>query len=69
MTFAGGSFIFEPGGRRSSPGPPTSTRRSSPATWTSASSGTSRKRWTFKRDERPEIILHSLERIVRGYED
>jgi predicted amidohydrolase len=28
-----------------------------------------RKRWTFKRDERPEIILHSLERIVRGYED
>lgn len=28
-----------------------------------------RKRWTFKRDERPEIILHSLERIVRGHED
>lgn len=28
-----------------------------------------RKRWTFKRDERPEVILHSLERIVRGYED
>ncbi len=28
-----------------------------------------RKKWTFKRDDRPEIILHALERIVRQNED
>jgi predicted amidohydrolase len=28
-----------------------------------------RKRWTFKRDDRPEIILHALEEIVSQHED
>ncbi len=29
----------------------------------------SRKTWPFKRDDKPEIILRALERIVRKYED
>lgn len=29
----------------------------------------SRKKWPFKRDDRPEIILEALNRIVRNYED
>ncbi len=28
-----------------------------------------RKKWPYKRDEKPEIILESLKRIVREYED
>ncbi|MFB0564661.1 MAG: nitrilase-related carbon-nitrogen hydrolase [Candidatus Aminicenantaceae bacterium] len=28
-----------------------------------------RKRWSFKRDDKPEIILEALKRIVREYED
>lgn len=28
-----------------------------------------RKKWPYKRDEKPEIILESLKRIVRDYED
>ena len=28
-----------------------------------------RKKWPYKRDEKPEIILESLQRIVRDYED
>jgi len=28
-----------------------------------------RKKWTFKRDDRPEIILHALEEIVSQHED
>jgi predicted amidohydrolase len=29
----------------------------------------SRKKWPYKRDDKPEIILHALERIVREHED
>jgi len=28
-----------------------------------------RKNWPFKRDDKPEVTLHALERIVRGYDD
>jgi hypothetical protein len=28
-----------------------------------------RKKWLFKRDEKPEVILRSLERAVRAVED
>lgn len=28
-----------------------------------------RKKWPYKRDEKPEIILESLKRIIRNYED
>ena len=68
VTFAGGSFVFGPEGtllaraaRRRRGGP-----RLRPGLGLVRDV---RKRWTFKRDERPEIVLHSLERIVRGDED
>ncbi len=28
-----------------------------------------RKKWPYKRDDKPEVILEALKRIVRGYED
>ncbi len=31
--------------------------------------GRARKKWPYKRDDKPEVILESLKRIVRGYED
>jgi predicted amidohydrolase len=68
VTFAGGSFVFGPEG--------TLLLRASDLDEAVLVCDINlglvrdvRKRWTFKRDERPEIILHSLERIVRGYED
>ena len=66
--FAGGSFVFDPKGKL----------------LVKASSvdedlvfidlnleeiRTSRKKWPYKRDDKPEIILQSLQRIVREYED
>jgi len=67
-TFAGGSFIFGPSGRRLAKAAeleeellladvPLEDIRSA------------RKKWTFKRDDQPEVILHALERIVREDED
>jgi predicted amidohydrolase len=68
VTFAGGSFVFGPEG--------TLLHRAPDLDEAVLACDIDlglvrdvRKRWTFKRDERPEIILHSLERIVRGYED
>ena len=29
----------------------------------------SRKKWPYKRDDKPEIILEALKRIVKNYED
>jgi predicted amidohydrolase len=29
----------------------------------------SRKKWPYKRDDKPEVILQALARIIRGYED
>jgi predicted amidohydrolase len=31
--------------------------------------GRARKKWPYKRDDKPEVILESLKRIVREYED
>jgi predicted amidohydrolase len=28
-----------------------------------------RKKWPYKRDEKPEVMLQSLQRIIRDYED
>jgi predicted amidohydrolase len=67
-TFAGGSFIFGPSGRRLAKAAeveeelvlvdlPLEDIRSA------------RKKWTFKRDDQPEVILQALERIVRDDED
>ena len=67
-SFAGGSFIYNPGGKLLA----------------KASYGdeefmmtdidldeirTFRKKWPYKRDEKPEIILEALKRIVEKYED
>lgn len=67
-SFAGGSFIYNPGGRLLA----------------KASYGdeefmvtdidldeirTFRKKWPYKRDEKPEIVLEALKRIVKNYED
>ena len=68
LSFAGGSFIYSPKGER--------LARASDLDEEVLSCDLDielvrqvRKKWTFKRDERPEIILHSLERIVRRHED
>ena len=67
-SFAGGSFIYNPGGKLLA----------------KASYGdeefmvteidlneilTFRKKWPYKRDEKPEIILEALKRVVKTYED
>jgi len=68
VTFAGGSFVFAPGGRlvarASSVGPDLVFCRIDLAAVREG-----RRKWLFKRDERPEVIWRSLERIVRAPED
>ncbi len=68
VTFAGGSFVFAPGGRRVARAPyvdpdllvcPVDL----------ADVREARRKWLFKRDERPEAVWRSLERIVRASED
>jgi predicted amidohydrolase len=68
VTFAGGSFVFAPGGRLAA-------RASSidpellicPVDLSAVREA--RRKWLFKRDEKPEAIWRSLERIVRAPED
>jgi predicted amidohydrolase len=68
VTFAGGSFVFAPGGRlvaRASPvDPELMVCHVDPTAVREA-----RRKWLFKRDEKPEAIWRSLERIVRAPED
>ncbi|MCJ7486485.1 MAG: hypothetical protein MUQ25_10020, partial [Candidatus Aminicenantes bacterium] len=68
VTFAGGSFIFAPGGRLAGRAayldPELLVRRIDLAAVREA-----RKKWLFKRDEKPEVILRSLERAARAAED
>jgi NAD+ synthase (glutamine-hydrolysing) len=68
VTFAGGSFIYAPGGRLAGQAayldPDLLVRRVDLAAVRDA-----RKKWLFKRDEKPEVILRSLERAVRAVED
>ncbi len=66
--FAGGSFVFSPNGRL--------LARASDideemllADLRLEELREVRKKWTFKRDDRPEIILHALEEIVSQHED
>jgi len=68
VSFAGGSFIYAPGGRLLARAADldsellvcridlTAVREA-------------RARWPFKRDEKPDIIIRSLERVVRAPED
>ena len=68
VSFAGGSFVYSPKGHqmnRASYGDPEMLIQDlDPALIRDA-----RKIWPFKRDDKPEVILQSLERIVRAYED
>jgi predicted amidohydrolase len=68
VTFAGGSFVYAPGGRLAGQAayldPDLLVRRVDLAAVRDA-----RKKWLFKRDEKPEVILRSLERAVRAAED
>jgi NAD+ synthase (glutamine-hydrolysing) len=68
VTFAGGSFIYAPGGRLLARAayldPEFLVRRLDLSAVREA-----RRKWVFKRDERPEAVLRSLERIVRASED
>ncbi|MGZ5479270.1 MAG: nitrilase-related carbon-nitrogen hydrolase [Candidatus Aminicenantales bacterium] len=68
VTFAGGSFVFAPGGRLvargSSIDPELVVCRIDLADVREG-----RRKWLFKRDEKPETIWRSLERIVRAPED
>jgi predicted amidohydrolase len=68
VTFAGGSFVFAPGGRLVARGsaidPELVVCRIDLADVREG-----RRKWLFKRDEKPEAIWRSLERIVRAPED
>ncbi len=68
VTFAGGSFIFAPGGRLAGRAayldPGLLLRRVDLSAVRDA-----RKKWLFKRDEKPEVVLRSLERAARDVED
>jgi predicted amidohydrolase len=66
--FAGGSFVYNPAGR-------VLARASSAreelllADLNLDEIREARKKWPFKRDDRPEIILQALERIVHDFKD
>jgi NAD+ synthase (glutamine-hydrolysing) len=68
VSFAGGSFIYAPGGRLAARAayldPELLVHRIDLTAVRQA-----RTHWLFKRDERPEVILRSLERILRAPED
>jgi NAD+ synthase (glutamine-hydrolysing) len=68
VTFAGGSFVFAPGGRLVARAayvePDLLVCRIDLSAVREA-----RRKWLFKRDEKPEAIWRSLERIVRAPED
>ncbi len=64
LTFAGGSFIYAPGGRllaRAAEVEPDLLIQ----TIDLEAVREARRKWTFKRDEKPEVILRSLENILR----
>jgi NAD+ synthase (glutamine-hydrolysing) len=68
VTFAGGSFVFAPGGRlvgRAAAVDP--DLLVCPVDLSAV--GRARRNWLFKRDEKPEVVWRSLERIVRASED
>ena len=68
VTFAGGSFVFAPGGRLVGRAayldPELLLRRVDLSAVRDA-----RKKWLFKRDEKPDVVLRSLERAARAAED
>jgi len=68
VTFAGGSFVYAPGGRLAGRAAAVDPDFAVfPVDL--AAVGRARRNWLFKRDEKPEVIWRSLERIVRASED
>jgi len=68
MTFAGGSFIFSPRGElldRADDLEPGLLVQTIDLT----AVRDVRRKWGFHREERPEVILHALERTIRSHED
>jgi len=67
VAFAGGSFVFDPmggeAGRAAYLEPDLLIREIDPRAVRRA-----RKAWPFKRDDKPEVTLAALERIVHGYD-
>jgi predicted amidohydrolase len=66
--FAGGSFIFGPSGDRLAKAAAGEADRLL-VDLRLDDIRSARKKWTFKRDDRPDVILHGLERIRRGDDD
>lgn len=66
--FAGGSFIFGPSGRRLVKAPEAEEALIL-ADLRLEEIRASRKKWTFLRDDRPEVVLRSLKGIVDDHED
>jgi len=68
VMFAGGSFVFAPGGRLVARAASVEAEIVSCHIDLSAVRK-ARRAWLFKRDEKPEAVWRSLERIVRASED
>jgi predicted amidohydrolase len=66
--FAGGSFIYSPSGTLLAQAPYLEEnllfQEIDPALVRNV-----RKKWPYKRDDKPEVIYQALGRILRGYED
>jgi predicted amidohydrolase len=68
VVFAGGSFVFDPMGRRLAQAAyfePELLIRDLDL----KAIRTARKNWPFKRDDKPEVTLEELQRIVHGLDD
>jgi NAD+ synthase (glutamine-hydrolysing) len=68
VTFAGGSYVYAPGGRLVAKASAVDPDLLVCAVDLDAVRE-ARRRWLFKRDEKPEAVWRSLERIVRAPED
>ena len=66
--FAGGSFVFGPSGNRLFKAPE-ADEDLAVVDLDMDEIRRARESWTFKRDDLPELIYHSLGRIVRDHED
>jgi predicted amidohydrolase len=68
MAFGGGSFVFDPFGNRIAQAAPFDPE-TLVADLDLGLLRKARKVWPFRRDDKPEVTLASLERIVKSYED
>lgn len=65
--FAGGSFVFDPSGTRLVKAPE-ADEALTVVDLDLDEIRSARERWTFKRDDLPEVVYHSLGRTVRNHE-